>query len=71
MKPPWLARVREAVATLAILAVLTLPLVALGALVIPDGCLGRFARAALASPANPQGQKAAVAYCRRNPMALR
>lgn len=70
MKLRWVTTVGETLGILVILAALTFPLLAIGALVIPDGCLGRFARSALASLANPQGVRAALAYCRRSPRGM-
>lgn len=61
-----LPRERETLFALAVLVAIVLPLLVLGAVITPSGCLGRVGRAALAKPPSREGMRQALQICWRN-----
>ncbi|NBU27537.1 MAG: hypothetical protein EBS42_04775 [Caulobacteraceae bacterium] len=56
----------ETLVALVILVAIMLPILVLGAVITPTGCLGRVGREALARPFSREGLGQALELCRRN-----
>jgi hypothetical protein len=66
MKWPLRPGETETLVALVILMAIVLPLLILGAVITPSGCLGRVGREALARPQSRESWGQALELCRRN-----